>query len=329
MHFHPDRGFHHPTPSEITPRIAYETRREWLKALALGAVGTGLGHWAARDALASTTAPGKLPPLPGARSTVAGAVTMEKLTAYKDASTYNNFYEFGLDKSDPLENAQGLRTRPWSVEIAGEAEVTGRFTLEDILKPHALEERVYRFRCVEAWSRVVPWLGLPLGDLLKRFRPTSRAKFVEFTTLLDPRQMPGQRSGVLDWPYVEGLRIDEAVHPLSLLVVGLYGRWLPNQSGAPLRLIVPWKYGFKSIKSIVRIRFTERQPRTSWNQMAPDEYGFYANVNPAVDHPRWSQAKERRIGANFLAPRIDTLPFNGYAAEVAGLYRGLDLRRFY
>jgi sulfoxide reductase catalytic subunit YedY len=228
-----------------------------------------------------------------------------------------------------MENAQGFRTRPWSVEIAGEAEVTGKFTLEDILKPHALEERVYRFRCVEAWSRIVPWLGFPLGDLIKRFRPTSRAKFVELTTLLDPRQMPGQRTGVLDWPYVEALRIDEAMHPLTLMVVGLYGRWLPNQSGAPLRLIVPWKYGFKSVKSIVRIRFTERQPRTSWNIAAPEEYGFFANVNPAVDHPRWSQAKERRIGAGLFAPRIDTLPFNGYAAEVAGLYRGLDLRRFY
>ena len=215
------------------------------------------------------------------------------------------------------------------VEIDGEAEVRGRYTLEDLLKPHALEERVYRFRCVEAWSMVVPWLGIPLGDLLRRFRPTSKAKYVEFTTLLDPAQMPGQRYAVLDWPYAEGLRIDEAMHPLALLAVGVYGQWLPNQNGAPLRLIVPWKYGFKSIKSIVRIRFTEREPRTSWNLSAPHEYGFYANVNPAVDHPRWSQAKERRLGGGLFAARIDTLPFNGYAAEVSGLYRGMDLRRYF
>ena len=215
------------------------------------------------------------------------------------------------------------------MEIAGEAELRGKFTLEDILKPHGLEERIYRFRCVEAWSRIVPWLGFPLADLLARFKPTSKAKFVEFTTLLDPRQMPGQRSGVLDWPYREALRIDEAMHPLTLMVVGVYGKWLPNQSGAPLRLIVPWKYGFKGIKSIVKIRFTERQPATSWNMAAPDEYGFYANVNPAVDHPRWSQAKERRIGGNFLTSRIDTQPFNGYANDVAALYRGMDLRRYY
>jgi sulfoxide reductase catalytic subunit YedY len=188
---------------------------------------------------------------------------------------------------------------------------------------------VYRFRCVEAWSMVVPWMGFPLGELLKRFKPTAKAKYVEFTTLLDPKQMPGQRSAILDWPYVEGLRIDEAMNPLALMVVGLYGQWLPNQNGAPLRLMVPWKYGFKSIKSIVRIRFTERQPRSSWNLSAPGEYGFYANVNPAVDHPRWSQAKERRVGGGFFEPRIDTLPFNGYAAEVAQLYRGMDLKRFY
>ncbi len=319
-------------PSEIPAETTDFSRRRIISVLCASAVASGLP--VPPEALAQSSRPATTGAATGPRPVPAFTrnarwSVREAPNSWEDITTYNNFYEFGLDKTDPLENAQGLKTRPWSVEIAGEAEVTGRFTLEDILKPHALEERVYRFRCVEAWSRIVPWLGIPLGDLLKRFRPTSRAKFVEFTTLLDPRQMPGQRSRVLDWPYVEGLRIDEAVHPLSLLVVGLYGRWLPNQSGAPLRLIVPWKYGFKSIKSIVRIRFTERQPRTSWNQMAPDEYGFFANVNPAVDHPRWSQAKERRIGANFLAPRIDTLPFNGYAAEVAGLYRGLDLRRFY
>jgi sulfoxide reductase catalytic subunit YedY len=253
----------------------------------------------------------------------------EAPNTWEEITTYNNFYEFGLDKSDPSERSGSFKPRPWSVEIAGEAAKTGRYTLEDILKPHALEERIYRFRCVEAWSRVVPWLGIPLRDVLARFEPNSRAKFVEFTTLLDPKQFPGQRSRVIDWPYVEGLRIDEAMHPLTLLTVGLHGRWLPNQSGAPLRLIVPWKYGFKSIKSIVRIRFVEKQPATSWNKAAPDEYGFYANVNPTVDHPRWSQAKERRLGGSLFGSRIDTLPFNGYANEVAALYRGLDLRRFY
>ncbi len=211
--------------------------------------------------------------------------------------------------------------------MSGEAETQGQFTLEDILKPHALEERIYRLRCVEAWSMVIPWVGLPLGDLLRRFKPTSRAKFVAFKTVHRPAEMPGQRYPVLDWPYVEGLRIDEAMHPLSILAVGIYGRALPNQNGAPLRLVVPWKYGFKSIKSIVEIRFTERQPPTSWNRSAPDEYGFYANVNPEVDHPRWSQARERRIGGAFLTPPRPTLPFNGYAAQVASLYRGLDLRR--
>jgi sulfoxide reductase catalytic subunit YedY len=209
----------------------------------------------------------------------------------------------------------------------GEAEVTGTFNLEDILKPHALEERIYRLRCVEAWSMVIPWVGLPLGDLIKRFRPTSRAKYVAFKTVHRPDEMPGQRFPVLEWPYVEGLRIDEAVHPLTILAVGLYGQALPNQNGAPLRLVVPWKYGFKGIKSIVEIRFTEKQPPTSWNISAPHEYGFYANVNPAVDHPRWSQAKERKIGAGVFAPRQPTLPFNGYAEQVAGLYRGLDLRK--
>jgi sulfoxide reductase catalytic subunit YedY len=215
------------------------------------------------------------------------------------------------------------------VKVSGEAAKTGTFTLEDILKPHALEERIYRLRCVEAWSMVIPWVGFPLGDLLRRFEPTSKAKYVGFTTVLRPKEMPGQQFPVLDWPYVEGLRIDEAMHPLAILAVGLYGQTLPNQNGAPLRLVVPWKYGFKSIKSIVEIRFTERQPATSWNRSAPREYGFYANVNPAVDHPRWSQAQERRIGASLFASKQDTLPFNGYGEQVAGLYRGMDLRKFY
>jgi len=313
-------------PSAIPSEREYFDRRRLLQALAASAAMISGGIEVSAQASLPATPP--LPPVPKFLRN-AKLSTTEKPNTWEEITTYNNFYEFGLDKSDPFERSQNFRSRPWTVEVAGEAEVRGRFTLEDILKPHALEERVYRFRCVEAWSRIVPWLGFPLGDLLARFKPTSKAKFVEFTTLLDPKQMPGQRSGVLDWPYVEGLRIDEAMHPLALMVVGVYGKWLPNQSGAPLRLIVPWKYGFKSVKSIVRIRFTERQPATSWNLSAPDEYGFYANVNPAVDHPRWSQAKERRIGANFLASRIDTQPFNGYAAEVAGLYRGMDLRRFY
>ena len=313
-------------PSRIPSESEYFDRRRLLQALAASAAMIGGGIEAA--AQAGRPATPALSPVPRFTRN-AKYSTSEKPNTWEEITTYNNFYEFGLDKSDPYERAQEFRSRPWTVEIAGEAEDTGRFTLEDILKPHALEERVYRFRCVEAWSRIVPWLGFPLSELLARFKPTSRAKYVEFTTLLDPKQMPGQRTGVIDWPYVEGLRIDEAMHPLALMVVGVYGKWLPNQSGAPLRLIVPWKYGFKSGKSIVRIRFTERQPATAWNRTAPDEYGFYANVNPAVDHPRWSQAKERRIGASFLASRIDTLPFNGYATEVASLYKGMDLRRFY
>jgi sulfoxide reductase catalytic subunit YedY len=326
-----------PRPSEITPQERFLERRRIVAALAASAGTVALGAGAsapraqgqpARPAARTLPAAASRPAVPPfARS--ARYVVSEPPTSQEDVTSYNNFYEFGTDKTDPKANSQRFRAWPWSVEIAGEAETTGRFTLEDILKPHALEERVYRFRCVEAWSMVVPWLGVPLGDLLRRFKPTSRAKFVEFTTLLDPAQMPGQRSPILDWPYVEGLRIDEAMHPLSLMVVGVYGQWLPNQNGAPLRLIVPWKYGFKSIKSIVRIRFVERQPRTAWNLSAPEEYGFFANVNPAVDHPRWSQAKERRIGGGLFSARIDTLPFNGYAADVAGLYRGMDLARFF
>jgi sulfoxide reductase catalytic subunit YedY len=316
-------------PSEITPEAGYNDRRRILAALG-GTAALALGGLAPRataQSAAATPAPARLAPPRYARNERWSV--KDAATSFEDVTSYNNFYEFGTDKTDPKANGGTLRPRPWSVEVAGAAEVTGRFTLEDILKPHALEERVYRFRCVEAWSMVVPWMGFPLGDLLKRFRPTSKARYVEFTTLLDPKQMPGQRSMVLDWPYIEGLRIDEAMHPLALMVVGVYGQWLPNQNGAPLRLMVPWKYGFKSIKSIVKIRFTEREPRTSWNLSAPYEYGFYANVNPAVDHPRWSQAKERRIGTGFFAARTDTLPFNGYAADVAGLYKGMDLRRYF
>ena len=305
-------------PSEITPPEVYFSRR----ALLAGALASGV------SALAHAS---RVPPLgePLNYTRNDKLSVSEAPNKYEEITTYNNFYEFGTDKEDPSENAHSLHTRPWSVRVDGEAEVRGTFTLEDILKGQSLEERVYRFRCVEAWSLVVPWVGFPLASLLARFKPTSRAKYVEFTTLYDVHQMPGQRVAVLNWPYVEGLRMDEAMHPLTLMVVGLYGRVLPNQDGAPLRLIVPWKYGFKGIKSIVRIRFTETQPRTAWNVAAPNEYGFYANVNPAVDHPRWSQASERRIGAPFLAARRPTLLFNGYADEVAPLYAGMDLRRYF
>ncbi len=303
-------------PSTITPPDVYFSRRQLLTG-ALAATAATL------TPLRGGAAP--TPTLRYQRNPRYGKG--ETLNSFEDISTYNNFYEFGVGKGDPAENARGFRTQPWSVTIDGEAEVKGRFTLEDLLKPHALEERIYRLRCVEAWSMIVPWVGFPLGDLLKRFRPTSRARYVEFTTLFDPERMPGQRYRVIDWPYTEGLRIDEAMHPLTLLAVGLYGNVLPNQNGAPLRLVVPWKYGFKSIKSIVRIAFTNTQPRTSWSRTAPDEYGFFANVNPDVDHPRWSQKRERRIGSGLFAERQPTQFLNGYAEEVASLYRGLDLRR--
>jgi len=311
-------------PSEITPYREYFSRRDLLAA-ALGTAGVhSIGGFAGS---ARAQSPGALGALTYAHN--AALSVAEPPNSYRDITTYNNYYEFGTDKSDPAENAQKFRTAPWNVSISGEAEVTGTFTLEDILKPHPLEERVYRLRCVEAWSMVVPWIGFPLADLLKRFKPTSKAKFVEFKTLYDPKQMPGQRTGVLEWPYVEGLRIDEAMHPLTLMAVGLYGKTLPNQNGAPLRLIVPWKYGFKGIKAIVSIKFTERAPRTTWAGAASNEYGFFANVNPSVDHPRWSQATERRIGANVFGPRQPTLPFNGYASQVAGLYSGMDLRKYF
>jgi sulfoxide reductase catalytic subunit YedY len=304
-------------PSEITPETVYLNRRQLLGGAAAGALAGALP-------LAALAEPGgaKLNSQPNPKYSVT-----EKPNSWEQITEYNNYYEFGTDKTDPAENAGGFRSKPWSVTIAGEADVTGTFTLEDILKPHALEERVYRFRCVEAWSMVIPWVGFPLGDLLKRFKPRSSAKYVEFTTLLDRKQYPGQNANILEWPYVEGLRIDEAMHPLAIMVVGLYGRELPNQNGAPLRVMSPWKYGFKNGKAIVKIRFSATQPRTSWAVYAPNEYGFYANVNPAVDHPRWSQATERRIGASLLASRQKTLPFNGYADQVASMYQGMDLRR--
>lgn len=308
-------------PSEITPEDAFFGRRDLLKA----AVAAGLVPTALSLAEAATLPPGgdfaDLKPWPGSVD--------EEPNSFTDITTYNNYYEFGTGKSDPSRNAHTLVTKPWSVEVAGAAARTGTFTLEDILAPHALEERIYRFRCVEAWSMIVPWVGFPLGDLLARFEPTSRAKYVQFYTLYDRQQMPLTRSRVLQWPYREGLTIEEAMHPLTLLTVGVYGKVLPNQNGAPLRLIVPWKYGFKSIKSIVRIEFTERQPQTSWNMAAPHEYGFYSNVNPNVDHPRWSQASERRLGASLFASRVPTLMFNGYAEQVADLYAGLDLAKNY
>jgi methionine sulfoxide reductase catalytic subunit len=307
-------------PSEITPAEVFFNRRQVLAAaLAAGAV--GMAHAAEPQPAEGAPKYSRNPKF---------SVT-DPPNSYEDITSYNNFYELGTDKSDPKANAASLKPRPWNVAVTGEAEVKGTFSIEDIIKPHALEERIYRFRCVEAWSMVIPWMGFPLGDLIKRFKPTSKAKYVELTTLMDTKQLPYQRYPILDWPYVEGLRMDEAMHPLTLMVVGVYGKWLPAQNGAPLRLIVPWKYGFKSVKSIVKINFTEKQPRTAWNVATPQEYGFYANVNPEVDHPRWSQAKERRIssGSGFFQKRIDTLPFNGYADQVASLYKGLDLRKFY
>jgi sulfoxide reductase catalytic subunit YedY len=302
-----------PRPSEITPRERYLSRREIIAGMA----GVGLA-FGSRPASAGQ----RLEFRKNARYS-----TSEAGNSFEDITTYNNFYEFGTDKADPAERSGAFKARPWSVTIAGEADIKGTFNLEDILKPHGLEERIYRLRCVEAWSMVIPWVGFPLGDLIRRFKPTSRARYVAFKTVLRPDEMPGQRFPVLAWPYVEGLRMDEAMHPLTILAVGLYGEVLPNQNGAPLRLVVPWKYGFKGIKSIVEIRFTEKMPPTSWNLSAPREYGFYANVNPQVDHPRWSQAQERRIGAGIFTPKQPTLMFNGYADQVASLYAGLDLRK--
>ncbi len=323
-----------PPRDPITPEPLYLRRRELLRNAGLftataAGVGGALYLLAGRGAPRTPEAPsGEVDAGEGAlpiasRTELAGG---EAATAFEDVTTYNNFYEFGFDKGDPARRSHTLQTRPWTVEIAGEVGRPGTIGIEDLLTRFPLEERVYRMRCVEAWSMVIPWVGFPLGDLLRRFEPTSRAKYVAFETLHDPGQMPGQRRGVLDWPYTEGLRIDEAMHPLTILAVGLYGRVLPNQNGAPLRLVVPWKYGFKGIKSIVRIRLVEHEPRTTWRQAAPEEYGFFANVNPEVSHPRWSQATERRIGEGGRRP---TLPFNGYADEVAHLYAGMDLRRYY
>ena len=323
-------GFSHASPSEITPQATYLGRRRLIQSLAGGMAGAGLVSWAARQALAQAPRPGKLAALPGQRSDVAGAAIMEKPTDYKDASSYNNYYEFGTDKADPAKNAHTLKTSPWTVEVEGLVKNPAKYALEDLLKLSAQEDRVYRLRCVEGWSMVIPWVGYSLAKLISKVEPLGSAKYVEFVTQADPKTMPGLRSGVLDWPYVEGLRMDEAMHPLTLLSFGMYGEVLPNQNGAPVRLVVPWKYGFKSGKSLVKIRFVEKQPVTAWNRAAANEYGFYSNVNPDVDHPRWSQATERRIGEDGLfAKKRKTLMFNGYEAQVGQLYAGMDLRRLY
>jgi methionine sulfoxide reductase catalytic subunit len=306
--------------SEITPKALYLNRREFMGAAAIAGVGALAGsaildaQEAPHGRKLSNVKPSKF------------SVTNEKINSWKDITTYNNYYEFGTDKESPAKLASRLKTEPWTVVVDGECAKKGKYALDDILKGEVLEERVYRLRCVEAWSMVIPWIGFPLGNFLKRVEPTSKAKYVAFETLADAGQMPGVRVPVLEWPYREGLRLDEAMHPLTILGVGLYDEVLPKQNGAPLRLVCPWKYGFKSIKSIVRISLTENQPRTAWNISAPHEYGFYSNVNPTVDHPRWTQETERRLGELF---RRRTLMFNGYGEQVASLYTGLDLRKNY
>ena len=324
-------GFNHPLSSEITPQTIYTGRRDLMKLMATGVAGAAMATWAGREAHAQGNArPGKLAALAGVKSSVAGVLVMDKVTGYKDASTYNNFYEFGTDKADPARNAHTLKTTPWTVEIEGLVKKPAKYTLEDLLKLSAQEERIYRLRCVEGWSMVVPWVGYSMSELIKRVEPLSNAKYVEFVTQADPKTMPFLGSRVLEWPYVEGLRLDEAMHPLTLLTFGMYGEVLPNQNGAPVRLVVPWKYGFKSGKSLVKIRFTDKQPATAWNKAAAEEYGFFSNVNPNVDHPRWSQATERRIGEDGLfAKKRPTLMFNGYEAQVGQLYAGMDLKKFF
>lgn len=303
--------------SEITPRAVYTERRRFMKqafaSSMLLAVDALLPVWAKQ--------------WPGLSNSTFS--TDEKVNSFEDITSYNNFYEFGTGKKDPAKHAGSFNPKPWSITVEGECDKPGMFNLEDFIKPYALEERIYRLRCVEGWSMVVPWVGFSLANMLKTFGPNSKAKYVEFTTLHDASRMPGQKRRVLNWPYVEGLRIDEAMNPLPIMAVGLYGDILPNQNGAPVRLVVPWKYGFKSIKSIVRIRFTETQPKTTWNESAPEEYGFYSNVNPNVDHPRWSQKKERVIGRPFWEPKRETQMFNGYAEQVAHLYEGMDLKKYF
>jgi sulfoxide reductase catalytic subunit YedY len=310
--------------SDVTNEAIYLNRRAFMVGAAALLVGGGLAD-------AEAAAPQAPAPAPLKATRNAQLSVSEPETKYKDATSYNNFYEFGVNKDDPERLAGSLRTRPWTVQVDGLAAKPKTFDIDEILKLAPLEERVYALRCVEGWSMVIPWIGFPLATLLRRVEPASTAKYVEFTTLKDPEQFPGQRAGLfnlgsLDWPYTEGLRLDEAMHPLTLLTVGMYGKVLPNQNGAPVRVVVPWKYGFKSAKSIVRIRLTSDEPKTAWNKAAPQEYGFYSNVNPSVDHPRWSQATERRIGEFRRRP---TLPFNGYASQVASLYAGMDLKKNY
>jgi len=318
-------GIDLPLSSEITPRAVFESRRDFIRQLAVGSIaGTSLYEMANREVFAQTLGAQKL-----AAAVNPAYALIEKKTAYKDATTYNNFYEFGTDKSEPAQTAGTLKTRPWTVTIEGEVKKPLTLDIDSLIKLAPLEERIYRLRCVEGWSMVIPWIGYSLSNLIKKVEPTSNARYIEFITLDDKKQMPGLRSPVLEWPYVEGLRLDEANHPLALLTFGMYGEVLPNQNGAPVRVALPWKYGFKSAKSIVKIRFVKDQPRTAWNITAPHEYGFYSNVNPEVDHPRWSQATERRIGEDGLfARKRKTLMFNGYN-EVASLYSGMDLKKFF
>ena len=305
-------------PSEITPESVYQQRRLFMQAMGAGLLGGLSAELMAK-------------PTPVEHKSLSNIIkspysTDEDQTTFKDATQYNNFYELGTGKKDPYIYSGKLKPRPWSLTIDGQCEKPGTYDIDDFIKPYQLEERIYRLRCVEGWSMVIPWVGIPLAEVIRQAQPTSNAKYVAFETLYDPKMLPGQRAPILKWPYVEGLRMDEAMHPLTILSVGIYGKQLPNQNGAPIRLVVPWKYGFKSIKSIVKISFVEQQPPATWNEQAPDEYGFYSNVNPEVDHPRWSQSRERRIG-EFL--KRDTLIFNGYADEVASLYAGMDLKKYY
>ena len=306
--------------SEITSESAYINRRKLIQSVGLFSLGLGLTE----SSLGQSQGAQLLKTIRNEKFS-----TTEPPNSYSDITSYNNFYEFGMQKSDPYMNSGMFEPKPWSVKVSGEVNLTGTFDLEDLIDFNKLEERIYRLRCVEAWSMVVPWVGIPLSSIIKKFEPLSSAKYVSFETVYRPEEMPGQKRRILRWPYKEGLTIQEAMHPLTLMAVGIYGKELLNQNGAPMRLVVPWKYGFKSIKSINKIHFQERQPKTSWNISAPQEYGFYANVNPLVDHPRWSQARERRIGSGFFGAKQPTLPFNGYAEEVADLYSGLDLRKYY
>lgn len=321
----PDSGFIHPHGSEITPQSLYLRRRELLQWATAGGLGALAG-----GAWAQSASPTALRAISTVQSAVPGAMATDAPTPFQDASSYNNYYEFGLDKSDPARYAHTLQTRPWTVRVEGLVHKPRTFDIEQLLKLSAQEERIYRLRCVEGWSMVIPWIGYSLSKLLAQVEPMGSAKYVEFVTLADRKTMPGLRAGVLDWPYIEGLRLDEAMHPLALLAFGMYGHELPSQNGAPVRLVVPWKYGFKSAKSIVAIRLVDKEPGTAWNKAARNEYGFYSNVNPDVPHPRWSQATERRIGEGGLfAKRRKTQLFNGYEAQVGQLYAGMDLRKNY